>query len=446
MKVFDWIDGLVDSVLSVLSLLGSLILVVSVVVVLGLVLSVLWRRRGLRVFREHLETLSLPPSFIVMMEHGYRVSSMRELVRSSPRDVENRGLSHCVDLTLFSLGFVDHFEHDRVSMTVDESRSSVRRVLVSLRTRNTSGIKMFDLEKELDSIVEAWGADSARVFSTSAHELVFALNYGSNDFLYETIHWNESARAHDDIPQRVPMGVDELGSLVSVPVVDGHTLIAGKTGAGKGSVIWNIVGALCGREDVEIHGVDLKGGVEFLTNSDVFHSLATSHDELSDAVGYLYDEMENRLSMMGGELRKIEPSAETPLMVLVIDEAADIDELASDKDYKDTIREFKELLRKARAAGIVIVAATQNPNVSAFQFSKYFTGQVALRMSDGQQMGFIGAESLEVYRLDDLPQDVKGVCLVKSGSGDFSLCKAFFPDDDVIRGLPGALVSDEVVG
>ena len=57
-----------------------------------------------------------------------------------------------------------------------------------------------------------------------------------------------------------------------------HTLVAGSSGSGKGSVFWSFAFGLApevraGR--VQLHGVDLKGGMEILMGAGLFSTRAT---------------------------------------------------------------------------------------------------------------------------------------------------------------------------
>src|SRR6202023_1391631 len=63
----------------------------------------------------------------------------------------------------------------------------------------------------------------------------------------------------------VPVGVAEDGRAWSVRVAGSHVLVAGVTGAGKGSVIWSLLRGICpavAGGTAQVWAVDPKGGME----------------------------------------------------------------------------------------------------------------------------------------------------------------------------------------
>ena len=85
-----------------------------------------------------------------------------------------------------------------------------------------------------------------------------------------------------------------------------HTLVAGSSGSGKGSLFWSFAFALApavhdGR--VQLHGVDLKGGMEILLGEDLFTTRATSAAEAVVSLERLVDIMRERTRRYAGRLR-----------------------------------------------------------------------------------------------------------------------------------------------
>jgi hypothetical protein len=239
----------------------------------------------------------------------------------------------------------------------------------------------------------------------------------------------------------IPLGRTEEGDEVRIPV-NCHTLVAGKTGGGKGSVMWSIFAGLAGRKDVAIHGVDLAGGVEFNMNRDVFTGpIITKAPDFANLVDALYEEMNTRLaSMVFNKWRDMPISASNPRRYLAIDEAADIADWFNDKAFKlafpDTERQFDELGRKARKTGIFIIAALQNPNVGTFPWARHFPQKVMLKMSQSQQINAIGQASLDTLDLSTVPATARGIAVVQDEQGEYQAVKVYYPDDEIISNLP----------
>ncbi len=63
----------------------------------------------------------------------------------------------------------------------------------------------------------------------------------------------------------MPVGVVEDGAPWALPVLGTHLLVAGATGAGKGSVVWSLIRGLAPAirdGSVQLWVVDPKGGME----------------------------------------------------------------------------------------------------------------------------------------------------------------------------------------
>ncbi|HCS2945717.1 TPA: hypothetical protein OQU49_004316, partial [Shigella flexneri] len=168
----------------------------------------------------------------------------------------------------------------------------------------------------------------------------------------------------------VVLGLDEWGNEVRVRL-DSHFLISGETGSGKGSIIWTILAQLSRRPDVALYGVDLKFGLEFLSNDRIWADrVMTTKKDLAEFVGILFDEMVDRASVMVAKgIRKWEPTPEAPLRYVFIDEGMDLADMARDKEYKDDMATVDEIHRKARATGIFFVSALQNANLSTWDYA-----------------------------------------------------------------------------
>ena len=105
-----------------------------------------------------------------------------------------------------------------------------------------------------------------------------------------------------------------------------HLLIAGATGAGKGSVLWSIVRGLArdirdGR--VAVWAIDSKGGMELGAGRALFArfcggDFAEMADLLDDAV----EIMKARARRLAGVTRLHEPTVAEPLILVVVDEVA----------------------------------------------------------------------------------------------------------------------------
>lgn len=236
--------------------------------------------------------------------------------------------------------------------------------------------------------------------------------------------------------ERVPFAVNRQGEMVTLGL-NSSTILCGETGAGKGSVIWSLVGHVAGRDDVKVWGVDFKGGVEFATNPDVFESVVSDFDGFMDTLREFHGEMKRRLEWMReNRVRKVTYSKETPLLTLFIDEAAAV-MMSAKRAEKAEMKEFEQLLaelfQQGRAPGVSVFVALQDPRIAAFPMRDLIPQRITLKLNNqNEQVLFAGGDSLDVAHVWEYPR--------KSGRGMFKVegqgwteFKTTYPDDDTIR-------------
>lgn len=155
-----------------------------------------------------------------------------------------------------------------------------------------------------------------------------------------------------------------------------HLLIAGSTGAGKSVCINTLICSILFKYSpvqVKMILVDPKQ-VELNMYNGLPHMLlkeaVCDKEKVIAMLDWAIEEMELRYTIFNqlrvknlpefNECEKVKQEAKLPYIVLIIDEVADI---VADlkRDFEDRI---KKLAAKARAAGIVMVLATQRPDVS----------------------------------------------------------------------------------
>ena len=118
-----------------------------------------------------------------------------------------------------------------------------------------------DFERAAPSLAHSFGALSCRVREHGPGQVW--LEFMTTDRLVETVPALQVPEQVD--LAGVPIGVQENGEPWRLPVRGTHVLIAGMTGAGKGSVLWSLLLGL-GPEirdgRVAVWAVDPKGGME----------------------------------------------------------------------------------------------------------------------------------------------------------------------------------------
>jgi S-DNA-T family DNA segregation ATPase FtsK/SpoIIIE len=224
-----------------------------------------------------------------------------------------------------------------------------------------------------------------------------------------------SSTAEVDL-RAIPIGVDENGRVVTVPLLGAHVLLAGLTGAGKGSVFWSIILHLVPfiREgSVKLIGIDPKSGVELFPGRNLFTGGYCDTNDPEDIAALLgqavsiMDKSSARLKAAG--LRKLEPTPEHPLYVVVMDELGRL------SDYKDIQALIKTIVNVGRAPGVSALGALQNPTKETVKSRDEWPVKVALKLesADYVRMMLGRASYLAGARCDEIPLELPGVGYAK---------------------------------
>lgn len=178
-----------------------------------------------------------------------------------------------------------------------------------------------------------------------------------------------------EFPRSLPLGVDEFGQWRTLPLgrnVTGVT-IAGLPGSGKTSLVNGWLGDLAGTAAAQFVILDGKGGADFDDWQD--RALVLTGDELADAddaLTFAHDLMRDRLGQVvtvtgaRNAWSAGHPSARFPLLVVIIDEAAnyfDPSHFKGDRKAEDRSRRCvgltSQLIRRGGSVAVLVVLITQ---------------------------------------------------------------------------------------
>ncbi|WP_107659552.1 FtsK/SpoIIIE domain-containing protein [Nocardia suismassiliense] len=238
--------------------------------------------------------------------------------------------------------------------------------------------------------------------------------------------------------EAVPVGVTEDYETWRLRVLYAHILLAGATGSGKGSVIWSIlaglgVAILAGLVDVRL--ADPKGGAEFGRGENkLFTRFAVDTDSILAMLREAVEEMDERLvRMRQAGLRKLVPTTDEPLILIIIDEAASLSSYA-DRAQQEEFRQLTGLLlSKGRAAGVSVVAALQDPSKETMPNRQLFPVRIGLRLDEPTQTAMVHGQGSRDRgaRCDEINEHTPGVGYVgQDGSTGFVRVRAFWVSDE----------------
>lgn len=190
------------------------------------------------------------------------------------------------------------------------------------------------------------------------------------------------------------VGRAEDGTDYAIHLIGRHLLIAGASGAGKGSVLWSVIRALApavAAGTVRLRGVDPKGGMELYPGRALFGDYAD--EDLADMVALLEravaDMHARKKRLKAAGQRVFIPSTTDPLEVIVVDELAFLTAYAP-KDIKLKVAAAVQvLLSQGRAVGYSVVAALQDPRKDVLPFRDLFTYRIALRLAEDSHVDMV---------------------------------------------------------
>jgi len=247
-------------------------------------------------------------------------------------------------------------------------------------------------ENAAEAIRVAAGASRVRV-RTDASRTAVVLMLGFGDPLGRPIPTTVPAT---DTPasevRRVELGQTEDGASFSV-ALGVHTLVAGTTGSGKASAVHGLLIGLAPAVNagtVEVHGIDLKGGMELGMTARLLTRFATTP---GGAVVVLEDAalgMAARARRLAGHTRVHTVSTTDPLVVVLIDELAAITAYLTDRDLKNrAAAALSLLLSQGRSVGYMVVACLQDPRKEVIPMRGLFPQTLGLRLRDAAEADMV---------------------------------------------------------
>lgn len=208
-----------------------------------------------------------------------------------------------------------------------------------------------------------------------------------------------SAGVPDPVPgcEGVRLGRSQVGADWWLPLRGRHTLVAGCSGSGKGSVLWGICCGLAPAvptDVVRLWGIDLKLGVELAMGTGLFSAHAYTPDEALAVLRALLGVIDERGSVMAGTTRLHQPRPGDPLHVLVVDELAALTAYSESTVRREAERLLSEILTQGRALGVVVVACVQDPRKEVVGMRGLFTQTIALRLRSAEETVMVLGEGM----------------------------------------------------
>ncbi|MFG1697475.1 FtsK/SpoIIIE domain-containing protein [Nonomuraea sp. NPDC049309] len=322
--------------------------------------------------------------------------------------------------------------------------------LVTVRMLNGQTVK--DWTDRADHLAHGFGAPSCRVSVLKAGRLL--LTFPRHDPLADPL-------PALPIPDRTSVGPVEIGKQENglpwrLKVHGTHILVAGATGAGKGSIIWSTIRGLLSAVQaglVELWALDPKL-MELSFGRDLFGPrYAATPEACADLLEQAVKVMQERAARFAGVQRSHTPTTQDPFILVIVDEVAFLTAYQADKHLRQRITAaLATLTTQGRAVGIGVLAALQDPRKEVMNIRNLFPDKIALRLDESEQVDMVlgdGARDRGALadQISPAPAKGAGVGYVRlEASPDPIRVRAAYVSDDDIHAMVSAFARPRAFG
>jgi hypothetical protein len=322
--------------------------------------------------------------------------------------------------------------NDRVPKLV-----SIRAVAAGdeLRVRVPAGSNVGLLAEAADTIAAYLEVRDVRVVRDRTNARYAAVTVVRCDPLSgtEAVPWPNVDAERLSLRAPIPVGIGEDGAVVTVHLEERHELTGGEPGGGKSNAHNQIVATAALDPSVRLWLLDGKlvelamwrGCAECFVGPDVSEAIDALR-QLRAVMDFRYQEL------LGSGRRKVGP--EDGLHMVVVDELAMY--LNEGKESKEFGNLLRDLVARGRAAGIIVVAATQKPSsdVVSTSLRDLFSYRWALRCSTPQASDTVLGQgwASQGYSAASIDSADRGVgLLLHEGGRPVRLKSYYLSDTDV---------------
>ena len=247
-------------------------------------------------------------------------------------------------------------------------------VITTYEFEPAPGVKINKIASLADDLAMKLKAESVRIVGSIPGKAALGIEIPNQE---RQIVYIRDILASDEFQQAASkltlgLGMDVIGNPVMANLAKmPHLLIAGATGAGKSVAVNSIICSILMKatpEDVRLLMIDPKR-IELSCYEDIphlLHPVVVDPKMASRALQWAVREMERRYQLMEekrvksiASFNEISEEERLPLIVIIIDELADL-MMVSSKEVEDSVARLAQM---ARAAGMHLILATQRPSV-----------------------------------------------------------------------------------
>lgn len=330
------------------------------------------------------------------------------------------------------------FEHQLPSVVgIDRLPAGER-----LDLRVPVGSCVADLESAAEVIAASLGVREVRVRRDPANASRADVVVVRRDPLAATgpLAWPSLPAERLSLWDPIPIGVGEDGRTVTLTLPERNVLLGGEPGAGKSVALSLPVATAALDPTVKLWLLDGKL-VELATWAGCAeHSVGISVAEAIDVLRQLRTEMELRYAeLLAGRKRKVGPDDDMALHVVVCDELAHYLTGSERREREEFTSVLRDLVSRGRAAGVIVLAATQKPSADVVPTSlrDLFGFRWAMRCSTPQASDTIlGAGWASAgYSAAEIDAACRGVGFLLHEGGVPVRLRAYHLDDGAVAAI-----------
>ncbi|MDA8034809.1 MAG: FtsK/SpoIIIE domain-containing protein [Actinomycetota bacterium] len=319
-----------------------------------------------------------------------------------------------------------------------------RRVAVGhhLRVQLPPGFHAGHLERDHGSLASRLRVREVRVLRDPHDASLAELVVVTRDVLADRapLAWPWAGARQVSLWDPVPLGVSEDGTPVTLPLVEHNLLLGGEPGAGKSVALSLLVAAAALDANVSLRLLDGKQ-VElapFATCAE--HFVGPDIEAAVEALEEIRSDMDARYdALLAAGRRKVARSDGLSLRVVAVDELAYFLRHPDRSPRVAFEAALRDLVARGRAAGVVVLAATQKPSHDLVPTSirDLFSYRLALRCTTNEASDTILGQGWATKGFSAATIDARqrGVGFLLSEGALPVRCKAAYLDDAAIAAI-----------
>ncbi|RCG23468.1 cell division protein FtsK [Sphaerisporangium album] len=255
--------------------------------------------------------------------------------------------------------------------------------------RMLSGQSAADWQDRADNLAHGFAGHECRIASAKPGRVT--LVFPRRDMLASPI---PALPISGDVQvSAVPVGLRDDGSPYRLKLHGTHVLVAGATGAGKGSWLWSAIRGLLPAQRaglVEIWALDPKL-MELSYGRALFGDrYAADPGACADLLEAAVKVMQERAGRFAGVQRNHVATVDDPFILIVVDEVAFLTAYQTDRKCRERIvAALATLTTQGRAVGVGVLAALQDPRKEILSIRNLFPDKIALRLDEPSQVDLV---------------------------------------------------------